>query len=83
MIYYCCKDITPIKVSISKLLFDEQKKDIKINDTFKPYTVLAKSEKTKKSTRSKKKKQAKSTKYFNPPKKSRPKKTFNSSKKII
>ena len=81
MIYYCCKDITPIKVSISKLLFDEQKKDIKINDTFKPYTVLAKSEKTKKSTRSKKKKQAKSTKDFNPPKKSRPKKTFNTSKK--
>ena len=81
MIYYCCKDITPIKVSISKLLFDEQKKDIKINDTFKPYTVLAKSEKTKKSTSSKKKKQAKSTKDFNPPKKSRPKKTFNTSKK--
>ena len=81
MIYYCCKDITPIKVSISKLLFDEHKKDIKINDTFKPYTVLAKSEKTKKSTRSKKKKQAKSTKDFNPPKKSRPKKTFNTSKK--
>ena len=23
MIYYCCKDITPLKVSISKLLFKE------------------------------------------------------------
>ena len=27
MIYYCCKDITQIKVSISKLLFEEQMKD--------------------------------------------------------
>jgi hypothetical protein len=76
MICYCCKDITPIKVSISKLLFDEQKKEN--NNDIKPYILFSKSEKSRKgdkSTKSKKKKQAKSTKDYNPPKKSKNKKS--------
>ena len=82
MIYYCCKDITPIKVSISKLLFEEQQKENKeINDIMiKPYifnTKIDKSKKTSKSTKSKKKKQAKSTKDFAPPKKGRVRRTNN------
>ena len=27
MIYYCCKDITPLKVSLSKIIFEVQKDD--------------------------------------------------------
>ena len=27
MIYYCCKDITPLKVSLSKIIFEVQKVD--------------------------------------------------------
>ena len=82
MIYYFCKDITPIKVSISKLLFEEQQKENKeINDIMiKPYifnTKIDKSNKTSKSTKSKKKKQAKSTKDFAPPKKGRVRRTNN------
>ena len=72
MICYCCKDITPIKVSISKLLFDEQKKEN--NNDIKPYILFSKSEKSRKgdkSTKSKKKRQAKSTKDYNPPKKAK------------
>ena len=62
MIYYCCKDITPLKVSISKIVCDEEEdeKYNKINklksDIFKAKSVKtsknlknAKSEKSKKS----------------------------------
>ena len=72
MICYCCKEINPIKISISKLLFEEQQKDN--NNNIKPYILLSKSEKSKKgnkSTKSKKKRQAKSTKDYNPPKKAK------------
>ena len=74
MIYYCCKEITPIKVSISKLLFEEQQKDNN-NIVLKPFNFQTKSEKSKKATKSKKKNQSKSTKA--PPKKSRVKKANN------
>ena len=83
MICYCCKEINPIKVSISKLLFEEQKKDS--DNIIKPYIFLAKSEKSKrgdKSTKSKKKKQAKSTKDYNPPKKTKTKRTHNATKNL-
>ena len=77
MIYYCCKDITPLKVSISKLLFVEQKKDNNANDIdLKLYSFQTKTEKSKKSNKSKKKKQSKSTKDFYPPKKTKAKRTF-------
>ena len=77
MIYYCCKGINPIKISVSKLLFEEQKKDNDNIDTIKPFNVKAKSEKSHRSTKSKKKKQNKSTKDFNPPKKARVKRNNN------
>jgi len=82
MIYYCCKYITPIKVSISKLLFEEQQKENKeLNDIIiKPYifnTKIDKSKKSSKTTKSKKKKQAKSTKDFAPPKKGHVRRTNN------
>ena len=81
MIYYCCKDITPLKISISKLLFEEQKKDNQNPDFAKLYIFTSKTEKSKKSTKSKKKKQIKSIKDYNPPKKSRVKKSHNTNKK--
>ena len=83
MIYYSCKTISPIKISISKLLFDEQKKEgenelngmKKItfgtkSEKSKKGTKSVKSKKTGKSSKSKKKKQNKSTKN-NPPRKGR------------
>ena len=76
MIYYCCKGINPIKISISKLLFEEQKKE-HINLDTKSFNIKAKSEKSHKSSKSKKKKQNKSTKDYNPPKKARVKRTNN------
>ena len=53
MIYYSCKTISPIKISISKLLFDEQKKEgeNELND-MKKITFGTKSEKSKKGTKS-------------------------------
>ena len=84
MVYYCYRDITPIKVSISKYLFEEQQKDKDLNDIMlKPYIFNAKSEKSKKSsktTKSKKKKQSKSTKDYAPPKKGRVRRTYNTNK---
>ena len=77
MIYYCCKGINPIKISVSKLVFEEQKKEHIHLDTMQPFNIKAKSEKSHKSSKSKKKKQNKSTKDFNPPKKARVKKTNN------
>ena len=77
MIYYCCKGITPIKVSVSKLYFDEQKKEHINLNTMQSFNIKAKSEKSHKSSKSKKKKQNKSTKDFNPPKKSRAKRVNN------
>ena len=80
MVYYMCKDITPLKVAISKLLFEEQKRDNNNNypNIISPYFLnekksakTSKSEKSKKSSKSsknKKKNQSKSVKEF-PPKK--------------
>ena len=89
MIYYCCKDITPLKVSISKLLFDEQQKfetnlktakrfifDIKSAKNAK--SVKSEKSKSKKSTENKKK-QNKNTKVNNPPRRLRLKKDKNNS----
>ena len=89
MIYYSCKTISPIKISISKLLFDEQKKEgenelngmKKItfgtkSEKSKKGTKSVKSTKTGKSSKSKKKKQNKSTKN-NPPRKGRIRKVQN------
>ena len=56
MIYYCCKDINPIKVDVSKLLFEEQKKEDK--NKINPYLFQVRStrtEKIQKSTKTKKK----------------------------
>jgi len=69
MIYYCCRDITPIRVSISKLIFEEQQKDKNI--AMKPLIFNAKSEKIKKTPKEKKNKKNKSTKDYAPPKKSK------------
>ena len=79
MIYYCCKGITPIKVIISKLLFEEQMKAE--DNPLKPIIFLAKPEKSKKSSKSKKNFQSKSTKNNFPPKKTKVKKTYNATSK--
>ena len=73
MIYYCSKDISPIKVSVSKLLFEEQKKD----EIIKPYIFFMKT-KDKKGIQNKKSKQIKNKtkKDLNPPKKGKAIKTF-------
>ena len=76
MIYYCCKDITPIKVSISKLLFDEEQKNNNDKNTLKSYKFTAKSEKANKSVKSSKKKKNKNVLNY-PPKKIRVKKVNN------
>ena len=73
MIYYCCRDITPIRVSISKLIFEEQQKDKNI--AMKPLIFNAKSEKIKKAPKEKKNKKNKSTKDYAPPKKARVRRT--------
>ena len=73
MIYYCCRDITPIRVSISKLIFEEQQKDKNI--AMKPLIFNAKSEKIKKTPKEKKNKKNKSTKDYAPPKKARVRRT--------
>ena len=83
MIYYIIKDITPLKVSISKNIFEEQKKVNFNNDYIKPYFLSKnkpKSEYTKKhkrtaqssksSIKSKNKKRKKENESF-PPKKTR------------
>ena len=78
MIYYCFRDILPIKVSVSKLIFEEQQKYK--NDDFnilQSYIFQSRTEKTKKSTITKKKKQSKNKKDNNPPKKTRVKRTYN------
>ena len=71
MIYYICRDIIPIKVSISKLIFDEQQKDKNNNNiTNKPFIFNTKSEKTKKIPKEKKNiKNKKKKKDSAPPKK--------------
>ena len=74
MIYYCCKDINPIKVEVSKLLFEEQKKEDK--NKINPYLFQVRStrtEKIQKSTKTSKKRKKgniKNTKESYPPKKS-------------
>ena len=85
IIYYCIKDISPIKVEVSKLIFEEQNKNENYNklqkikpNIFQSYgTKSEKSKKTKKSSKSKKKKQNKNNKESNPPKKFKAKKGKN------
>lgn len=77
MIYYAFKDISPIKISVSKLLFEEDKKEGNIPDKINPYLFQVKSTKTEKikksvkSSKSKKKKQIRTEKESYPPKKIR------------
>ena len=81
MIYYCCKDITPIKVDISRLLFKEQmKEDSNNKNNVLPLIFLTKFDKNKKIIKDKKV-QSKSNKNFYPPKKSGAKRIFNTNKK--
>ena len=47
MIYFILKDITPIKVSISKLVFEEQLKD-NLDQNQKPFIFKQKAKKVKK-----------------------------------
>ena len=65
MVYYCFKGISPLKISISKLIFDVEEKNnfeinsIKINKRINPYSFQVKSTKgdiSKKSVKIKKKK---------------------------
>ena len=85
MIYYILKDITPLKVSVSKLLFEEQKRynydyDFK-NSNLNHFQIrnVAKSEKSVKSSKSKKVK-SKSVKASFPPKKAPRKNIYNDKK---
>ena len=77
MIYYCCRDIIPIKVSISNLIFEEQQKVQNNVIAMKSFIFNPKSEKLKKSTKGKKTKQSKSAKDYAPPKKARVRRTDN------
>ena len=82
MIYYCCKDITPIKVNVSKLLFEEEQKEGNLVTNISPILFKvkqAKTEKSIKSSKSKRKKQNKTTKGAYPPKKSRTRKALKNS----
>jgi hypothetical protein len=94
MIYYCCKDITPLKVSVSKLLFNEDDKYKNLNkfrsDIFKAksekHIKNSKSEKNSKSVKSKKttatgksKKTKQNKSTKEPPKKLRVKREKNNS----
>ena len=91
MIYYCCKDITPIKVSVSKIVFDEEKKVKENIDALRPYFLQdkstksekkskksAKTSKTSKTSKTKKRKENRTNKDA-PPKKLRVKKDENNS----
>ena len=79
MISYIFKGITPIKVNISALVFEEDKKDKAIdNKEMNQFMSMAKSEISKKSIKSKKSKKSKKKKDFYPPKKVRVKRTKNS-----
>jgi hypothetical protein len=73
MIYYCSKDINPIKVEVSKLLFEEQKKEENNINPYLFHVRTAKTEKIQKSaktSKNKKKGKHKATKESYPPKKS-------------
>ena len=94
MIYYCCKDITPLKLSVSKLIFNEDDKYKNLNkfrsDIFKAKSEKkiknSKSEKNSKSVKSKKttatgksKKTKQNKSTKEPPKKLRVKREKNNS----
>ena len=73
MIYYIFKEISPIKIGVSKLLFEQRQREEYNANVLKPYIFKAKnnakSEKSKKSTKNKKNKKIKETKESFPPKK--------------
>jgi len=86
MIYYCCKGISPIKVSVSKIRFEEEKKEDNIPNPINQYLFQAKSTKERKinsksvkSSKSNKKKRNKKIKESYPPKKGRVLKTKKNS----
>ena len=74
LVYYILKDISPLKVEISKILFEEKQK-LKNNEPnyINPYPFQkksdSKSEKSRKSKKSRKKNDSKSVKGFPPKKK--------------
>jgi hypothetical protein len=83
MIYYCCKGITPLKVGISKILFDEQQKYYNATDKqnlmMSNYFALnTKISKTKKSIKNKNR-DSKNIKGNFPPKKGTFRKVRNNS----
>ena len=86
MIYYCCKGISPIKVSVSKIRFEEEKKEGNIPNAINQHLFQAKSTKERKinsksvkSSKSNKKKRNKKIKESYPPKKGRVLKTKKNS----
>ena len=94
MIYFILKNISPLKISISKLLFEEKEEketvQLKVNNNnAKSEKSEKKSSKSKKSKKSKKNKQAKSVKGNFPPKrvgivkKGKPRKSFANKNNII
>ncbi len=81
MIYYCCKGITPLKVGISKIIFEENQRNYNITDkqnlflgNYIPYNT-----KTSKNQRSLKNSESKKNKGNFPPKKVKAKKIKNDS----
>jgi len=73
MIYYIFKEISPIKIGVSKLLFEQRQREEYNANALKPYIFkaknYAKSEKSKKSSKKKKNKKIKETNESFPPKK--------------
>ena len=65
MIYYCCKDISPLKVSVSKLLFEEEKKEGNVPDKINPHLWQIKSTKSQKNSKSVKSSKSKKKKKVN------------------
>ena len=80
MIYYCCKDITPLKIALSKIIFDTQKNDnssIKQNlflNQYDPYNT-----RTSKTIRNLKTNTSRTKKGNFPPKRDKAKKIRNDS----
>ena len=81
MIVYCCKDIKPLKVNVSKLRFSEEdKKDENLNARIDPYLFQAKSTKSTKSKKTSKTSKTSKTKKSAKSSKSKKKKQTKSTK---
>ena len=81
MIYYCCKGITPLKVGISKIIFEENQRNDNITDKQNLFlgNYISYNTKTSKSQRSLKNSESKKIKGNFPPKKVKAKKIKNDS----